>query len=88
MGGATPAYGIGTEKEGVDLAGDLWDTFGGGSGTIRPFGNASVDGFDLDIENGEKAGYTAFSKRIRELYGMYTRHLCYYFLLNFEYRDG
>jgi chitinase len=79
MGGATPAYGIGTEKEGIDLAGELWDTFGGGSGTIRPFGNASVDGFDLDIENGEKAGYTAFSKRIRELYGMYTRDLCYSF---------
>lgn len=37
---------------------------------MRPFGNVSVDGFDLDIEAGEKDGYTAFVERMREHYGL------------------
>lgn len=73
MGGATPAYGLKTEKEGEDLANELWDTFGAGHlrnhSAVRPFGNVSIDGFDLDIENGEKAGYTAFVNRMRQNYG-------------------
>lgn len=73
MGGATPAYGVATVKEGEDLADELWDTFGGGykrnATAYRPFGNATVDGFDLDIENGEKLGYTAFVNKMRQNYG-------------------
>lgn len=73
MGGATPAYGVATVKEGEDLADELWDTFGGGykrnATAYRPFGDATVDGFDLDIENGEKLGYTAFVNRMRQNYG-------------------
>lgn len=73
MGGATPAYGVATVKEGEDLADELWDTFGGGykrnATAYRPFGDATVDGFDLDIENGEKLGYTAFVNRMRRNYG-------------------
>ncbi|CEP08376.1 hypothetical protein [Parasitella parasitica] len=76
MGGATPAYGIATVKEGEDLADELWDTFGGGykrnSTAFRPFGNATVDGFDLDIENGEKVGYTAFVNKMRQNYKLDT----------------
>ncbi|KAL7318714.1 Chitinase 2 [Mucor circinelloides] len=72
MGGATPAYGVATVKEGEDLADELWDTFGGGykrnATAYRPFGDATVDGFDLDIENGEKLGYTAFVNRMRRNY--------------------
>lgn len=74
MGGATPAYGISSIKEGEDLADELWDTFGGGKGLSRPFGDVSIDGFDLDIENGEKAGYTAFVNRMRKNYGMCFLH--------------
>lgn len=70
MGGATPAYGISSIKEGEDLADELWNTFAGGKGVSRPFGDASIDGFDLDIENGEKAGYTAFVNKMRRNYGM------------------
>ena len=73
MGGATPAYGVATVKEGENLADELWDTFAGGykrnSTAFRPFGNATVDGFDLDIENGEKVGYTAFVNKMRQNYG-------------------
>ncbi|KAI8645896.1 glycoside hydrolase superfamily [Parasitella parasitica] len=76
MGGATPAYGIATVKEGEDLADELWDTFGGGykrnSTAFRPFGNATVDGFDLDIENGEKVGYTSFVNKMRQNYELDT----------------
>ncbi|KAI8086914.1 glycoside hydrolase superfamily [Gilbertella persicaria] len=69
-GGATPAYGLGSAKEGEDLANELWETFGGGakSDTARPFGTAIVDGFDLDIENGEKMGYTSFVNKMRQNY--------------------
>jgi chitinase len=80
MGGATPAYGLKTEKEGEDLANELWDTFGAGhlrnSSAIRPFGNISVDGFDLDIENGESIGYTAFVNKMRQNYGKFTACVC------------
>ncbi|CAO3701334.1 unnamed protein product [Rhizopus stolonifer] len=69
MGGATPEYGLQSIQEGENLADELWNTFGGGNlGLDRPFGNVSVDGFDLDIENGAKVGYPAFVKRMREHY--------------------
>ncbi|KAI9493806.1 glycoside hydrolase superfamily [Zychaea mexicana] len=68
LGGATGTYGLSSESEGHELADTLWNTFGGGNGDVRPFGNASVDGFDLDIEAGDIAGYTAFVERMREHY--------------------
>ncbi|KAG0740629.1 hypothetical protein G6F57_005426 [Rhizopus arrhizus] len=74
LGGATPEYGLNSYEEGESLADELWYTFGGGSdtNTFRPFGDASVDGFDLDIENGAKAGYPAFVNRMREHYAKET----------------
>ncbi|KAI8997331.1 glycoside hydrolase superfamily [Pilobolus umbonatus] len=68
MGGATPAYGLATAEEGIKLADELWNLFCGGTSVQRPFGSASVDGFDLDIENGAKEGYTAFALRMHENY--------------------
>ncbi|KAI8386840.1 glycoside hydrolase superfamily [Blakeslea trispora] len=69
MGGATPTYGLESTKEGEDLANELWNTFGAGkSESPRPFGTAVVDGFDLDIENGDKMGYTAFVNKMRQNY--------------------
>jgi chitinase len=82
MGGATPAYGLSTIKEGEILADELWDTFGAGytrnASAFRPFGTATVDGFDLDIENGEKVGYTSFVNRMRQNYGKMNHHTCIY----------
>jgi len=37
----------------------------GGSSDTRPFGNAVLDGIDLDVEGGSKTGYTAFVNQIR-----------------------
>jgi chitinase len=37
----------------------------GGSSDTRPFGNAVLDGIDLDIEGGSTTGYTAFVNQIR-----------------------
>ncbi|CAO3609069.1 unnamed protein product [Mucor hiemalis] len=79
LGGATPAYGVDSIKEGERLADELWETFAGGvNKTIaRPFGNAKVDGFDLDIENGAKAGYTAFVNKMRKNYDTDTSKTYY-----------
>jgi chitinase len=85
MGGATPAYGMATAKDGEILADELWDTFGAGytrnASAFRPFGKATIDGFDLDIENGEKAGYTTFVNRMRQNYGKLNQTTNYLVLI-------
>lgn len=53
LGGGSGAYGLGSNAEGKSFAKVLWNTFGGGSSNRRPFDDAVVDGFDLDIEGGE-----------------------------------
>ncbi|KAI7853268.1 glycoside hydrolase superfamily [Circinella umbellata] len=68
LGGATGTYGLSSDSEGQRLADSLWDLFGGGQSDTRPFGSASVDGFDLDIEAGETKGYSAFVKKMRDHY--------------------
>jgi chitinase len=35
----------------------IWNLFGGGSSDTRPFGDAVIDGVDLDIEGGPSTGY-------------------------------
>jgi chitinase len=35
----------------------IWNLFGGGSSSTRPFGDAVIDGVDLDIEGGPSTGY-------------------------------
>jgi chitinase len=37
----------------------------GGSSDTRPFGDAVLDGVDLDIEGGSTTGYAAFVKQLR-----------------------
>ncbi|ORY97313.1 glycoside hydrolase superfamily [Syncephalastrum racemosum] len=70
LGGATGSYNLATADDGKRLAETLWAMFGAGSSPSlhRPFGDASVDGFDLDIEAGAAGGYAAFIDRMRELY--------------------
>ncbi|KAI7879818.1 glycoside hydrolase [Lichtheimia hyalospora FSU 10163] len=41
---------------------------GGSTGGSRPFGDAVVDGFDLDIEGGGSTGYVKFIQELRRLY--------------------
>lgn len=66
LGGATGQYGFSGDDEGEQFAQTLWDTFGGGSGDNRPFGDAVVDGFDFDIENQNSKGYAALARSLKK----------------------
>jgi chitinase len=68
MGGASGAYGFNSAAQAQQVADDLWNYFGGGSSSIRPFGDAQLDGFDLDIENNNPAFYPDFISRMRSHY--------------------
>lgn len=68
LGGAVGQYGFSSDSEAQDFAGTLWNMFGGGDATERPFGDSVVDGFDLDIENNNPTGYAALATKLREYY--------------------
>lgn len=68
MGGASGAYGFSSAAQAVQVANDLWNYFGGGSSSIRPFGASQVDGFDLDIENNNPNYYPDFISQMRKNY--------------------
>ena len=67
LGGATGALGFSSDAQAVTFAQTIWDLFLGGSSSTRPFGNAVLDGIDLDIEGGGTTGYVAFVNKIRSL---------------------
>lgn len=68
LGGASGSYGFTDDTEAESFADELWDLFGGGSSDTRPFDDAIVDGFDLDIEGGTSTGYGAFANRMKTHY--------------------
>lgn len=68
LGGAAGSYGFSGDQDGEKFADELWDMFGGGKGDQRPFDDAVVDGFDLDIENNNQKGYVAMVKKLRQHY--------------------
>ncbi|KAI7854286.1 glycoside hydrolase superfamily [Circinella umbellata] len=68
LGGASGAYGFTNDDQGITFAKTMWDLFGAGDSNTRPFGDAVIDGFDLDIEGGGSTGYTAFVKELRNLF--------------------
>ncbi|KAI7905095.1 chitinase 2 [Cokeromyces recurvatus] len=65
LGGAAGSYGFSSDGDGQKFAQTIWDLFGGGSSSTRPFGDAQIDGVDLDIEGGSSTGYAAFVTAIR-----------------------
>lgn len=67
MGGATGAAVFTDDAQAEDFAQTVWDLFLGGDSDTRPFGDAVLDGLDLDIEGGGSTGYIAFVKKIRAL---------------------
>jgi len=72
LGGGVGQYGFQSEKDATSFAFQIWNMFLGNtsSGSLRPFGNAVLDGIDLDIEGGDntKMGlYTPFLKTLRNL---------------------
>ncbi|KAG8709621.1 Chitinase 1, partial [Ceratobasidium sp. 395] len=50
---------------GKQFADTVWNLFLGGSSSTRPFGDAVLDGVDLDIEAGTGTGYVAFVNQLR-----------------------
>lgn len=65
LGGATGSVGFSSDDQGQTFADTIWNLFLGGSSATRPFGDAVLDGVDLDIEGGTSTGYAAFVNRIR-----------------------
>ncbi|KAI0351780.1 glycoside hydrolase [Trametes cingulata] len=67
LGGATGAASFTSDDQASAFGDTIWNTFLGGSSSIRPFGGAVLDGIDLDIEGGSTAHFAAFVNRIRTL---------------------
>ncbi|KAJ3490512.1 hypothetical protein NLI96_g1393 [Meripilus lineatus] len=65
LGGATGSVGFSSDSQGQAFADTIWNLFLGGSSSLRPFGDAVLDGVDLDIEGGTSLGYAAFVNQIR-----------------------
>ncbi|KAF9109270.1 Chitinase 1 [Mortierella sp. AM989] len=66
IGGASGSYSLPDAQSGKAFADQMWDIFLGGSSTTRPFGDAILDGVDLDLESGQNAGYVAFVQSLRD----------------------
>ncbi|KAL4886317.1 glycoside hydrolase superfamily [Aspergillus karnatakaensis] len=72
LGGGHPTYWFNTIKASTDFGNWLWGAFGPvtdaweAAASPRPFGNAVVDGFDLDIEYGGSLGYANLVKVLRK----------------------
>lgn len=60
LGGASGAA-LTSDADGAAFANTVWNLFLGGSSSIRPFGNAVLDGVDLDIEGGGPTGWNSFA---------------------------
>ncbi|KAF7773296.1 CAZyme family GH18 [Agaricus bisporus var. burnettii] len=65
LGGASGAAFFSSDAQGEAFADTVWNLFLGGSSSTRPFGDAILDGVDLDIEGGGSTGFAAFVRRIR-----------------------
>ncbi|KAF9359324.1 Chitinase 1 [Mortierella sp. AD094] len=66
IGGASGSYSLPDARSGRDFADKIWDMFLGGSSSMRPFGDAVLNGVDLDLESGQTEGYVAFIHALRK----------------------
>lgn len=68
LGGGTTGYsGFANATEAKLFAEKAWAMFGNKWHYYRPFGEAIVDGFDLDLENGSATNYEHMAYRLRQL---------------------
>ncbi|KAG6820489.1 hypothetical protein H0H93_016551 [Arthromyces matolae] len=67
LGGATGQTRFSSDGQARAFAQTVWNLFLGGSSDTRPFGDAVLDGIDLDIESGNGTGMTAFVRKLRSL---------------------
>ncbi|KAF8245418.1 glycoside hydrolase, partial [Wilcoxina mikolae CBS 423.85] len=69
LGGGCPTYkGFNSTVEAEAFADKIWQMFGKAWSYYRPFGEAVVDGFNLDIETLPALHYEDFAARLRNLY--------------------
>ncbi|RDW82156.1 hypothetical protein BP6252_03268 [Coleophoma cylindrospora] len=71
IGGATSQISFTTPDEAIIFASILWELFGPVGKTsvnLRPFGNVSVDGFDIDNEDNLPNYYDKFASTLRSHY--------------------
>ncbi|RCI02166.1 Chitinase 1 [Rhizopus stolonifer] len=64
LGGATGGVGFQSDAQASAFADTLWNLFFGGNSNTRPFGDAVLDGVDLDIEGGGPNHYVTFLKKL------------------------
>jgi len=65
MGGSSGAVGFTSDAQAISFADQVWNVFLGGSSSTRPFGNAVLDGVDLDIEGGGTVHFAAFLTQLQ-----------------------
>ncbi|CAK9436527.1 uncharacterized protein LODBEIA_P10850 [Lodderomyces beijingensis] len=68
LGGESGTYGFSSDSQAQEFATTLWNKFGGGTDSERPFDDAIVDGFDFDIENKKQTGYAALANKLRKYF--------------------
>jgi chitinase len=71
LGGYYSNVTFASDTEAIQLAQNLWNLFGAGTGmdaSLRPFGSIVVDGFDLDNESKDPTSYTTFAQALRTLF--------------------
>lgn len=68
LGGGVKGYtGFNSTTDASKFADKVWAMFGNKWSYYRPFGEAIVDGFDLDLEFGPPTGYDTVAYRLRQL---------------------
>ncbi|KAI8334316.1 glycoside hydrolase family 18 protein [Chlamydoabsidia padenii] len=68
LGGATGGAGFQSDSQASTFADNVWNLFLGGSSSTRPFGDAILDGVDLDIEGGGSNYYGTFLTKLRSYF--------------------
>lgn len=72
IGGASGSVSFDSVEEAKRNAESLWNMFGdsnSSSNGARPFGDAVVDGFDIDVESSSTAYLSDWARRLKELIG-------------------
>jgi chitinase len=58
-----------SDEDGAAIAEKIWNMFlGGTTSSVRPFGDAVLDGVDIWMRDNQIVGYAALANRLKELY--------------------
>ena len=77
LGGAAGVVNFTSDAHASQVATNLWNLFGGGmtDSDMRPFGNVTIDGFDVDNEDHSTKYYNTFVSALRQTFaGDKTKH--------------